>query len=75
LVHSSDAQWPVPMIARELSVAPDTLSHWGKQAQTDAGEREGLATEEREELRRPRREVRVAQAGDPSYRNPRSAQL
>jgi len=39
-----------------VSIADQTLRNWIKQAQIDRGEREGLTTEEREELRRLRRE-------------------
>ena len=59
LVLSSDEAYPIPKIARDLGVSPETLRNWVKQTQIDAGEREGLSTEEKEELRRLRREVKV----------------
>jgi transposase len=54
LVRSSGL--PLPEVARELGVSPQSLRNWLGQAQVDAGEREGLASDEREELRRLRRE-------------------
>ena len=59
LVQSSGK--PLVTIARDLGIAAETLRNWMKQAQVDAGEREGLTSGEREELRRLRRENRVLQ--------------
>src|SRR5260221_9464738 len=43
-------------IAQQLSINYEMLRHWVRQAQVDGGERFGLKTEEREELKRLRKE-------------------
>jgi transposase len=59
LVRASDEERPIPKVARELGVTAETLRNWVKQDEIDAGEREGLTTQEREELRKLRRENKV----------------
>jgi transposase len=46
-------------LAYELGIADQTLCNWVKQAQIERGEREGLTSQEREELRRLRRENKI----------------
>jgi transposase len=50
---------PVKEIAADLGISDQTLHNWLKQADIDAGRREGLTTEERAELVRLRRANRV----------------
>jgi transposase len=50
---------PLAQISRELDVSEQTLRNWRKQEEIDEGEREGLTTDEKEELGRLRRENKV----------------
>lgn len=57
LVRSSGR--PLPAIAAELGVSPQSLRNWAAQEAIDAGEREGLTSEERQRLRELERENRI----------------
>ncbi len=57
LLRSSDR--PIPQLARELGVSPQSLRNWSTQLDVDQGKAEGLSSSEREELRRLRRENRI----------------
>ncbi len=50
LVKSSGK--PVAQIARELGVSFESLRHWIKLSEIDGDDRQGLTTDEREELSR-----------------------
>jgi transposase len=57
LMRQSDK--PLSVLAKDLGVSEQTLRTWRRQAEVDAGERDGLTGEQLEELRRLRRENRT----------------
>jgi transposase len=57
LVGSSDRS--LSRLAKDLGVADQTLRNWVRHAEINEGVRDGLAPNEREELRQLRREVRT----------------
>jgi transposase len=49
----------IPQLAKELGCSPQSLRNWSREVDVDDGKVEGLTSDEREELRRLRREVRT----------------
>jgi transposase len=49
----------VPQLAAELGISPQSLRNWSRQIDVDEGRAAGLSSDEREELRRLRRELRT----------------
>src|SRR6056297_2799672 len=53
------SQWSaIQSVASKIGCTGETLRNWVRQAERDAGERDGLTTEERERLKTLEREVR-----------------
>jgi len=53
------SQWSaIQSVASKIGCTGETLRNWVRQAERDAGERDGLTTEERERLKKLEREVR-----------------
>ncbi|MCW2951004.1 MAG: transposase [Conexibacter sp.] len=50
---------PIPQLAKELGVSEQSLRNWSRQVDVDDGKAPGLTSDEREELRRLRRENRI----------------
>jgi transposase len=48
---------PIAQVARDLGMSPETLRRHVRRAEVDSGTRDGLTSEEREEIKRLRREV------------------
>lgn len=48
---------PIAPVARDLGIHPEALRKRVRRAEVDAGRRDGLRTDEREELKQLRREV------------------
>jgi transposase-like protein len=54
-----NSQWAaICSVAEKIGCTPDCLRRWVRQAERDAGTREGLTTSERDDLKELQREVR-----------------
>jgi transposase-like protein len=64
---------PVPQLASELDVSPQSLRNWSAQLDVEQGKADVLTSSEREQLRRLRRKTYAAQALSPSAATVRRA--
>ena len=62
---------PVAELAKSLGISESCLRGWMKQAQVDNGQKEGMSSAEREELRALRRQVRVLEMEKEILKKPR----
>jgi len=56
-----ESEKSLSVLAKDLGVSEQSLRTWRRQAEVDAGERDGLSSDQLEELRRLRRENRTLQ--------------
>ena len=68
LYRSSGKKKSIPKMAEELGISSESLRRWIRQHEIDEGEREGLLTDEREELSKLRRENRILLKQDTARR-------
>lgn len=54
-----DGNRKISDVARDLGVSGESIRNWIRQHEIDNGQREGLTTSEREELKQLRREIRI----------------
>lgn len=59
LMRESDT--PLPVLSKDLGVSQQTLRNWRRQSEVDLGQRDGVSSDQLEELRRLRRENRTLQ--------------
>ena len=58
-MKGSEPIWPsIFSVAAKIGCTAETLRRWVRQTERDVGKREGLTTDEKEELKRLQREVR-----------------
>ncbi len=60
-----DSQWAaIRSVAEKIGCTGETLRHWVRQAERDAGRRPGLSTDERARMKELEREVRELRRAD-----------
>lgn len=58
-IKGNEPTWPVIVsVATKIGCTAETLRRWVRQAELDTGKREGMTTDERQELKRLQRENR-----------------